>query len=242
MVTGWWETIKAPFNRSHDFVSVDARRISDPRNYEMLTSPPQPMMHKTIEDVESSPDTENHSARDWEVKNTREVSFGSEATYRSPALSFSSPKPPSRSASIEATRHGSSHGRSKDVTSWETDRVASPPILERYEPSSNRQSPILRTERSGSALGYERSGSAMGSERSDSALGRQHSGSALLREKNTRSPPQRSGISPASHLGREWDPRSTYARGAGVRTPERGGQPWNPSQTTYVRGGEGAPL
>ena len=41
MFTGWWDIIKRPFNKNDHFVSYDARRISDPRNYEMLTSPPQ---------------------------------------------------------------------------------------------------------------------------------------------------------------------------------------------------------
>lgn len=41
MFLGWWEVIKRPFSSKDHFVSVDARRISDPRNYEMLTSPPQ---------------------------------------------------------------------------------------------------------------------------------------------------------------------------------------------------------
>ena len=41
MFSGWWEIIKRPFLSNEHFVSYDARRISDPRNYEMLTSPPQ---------------------------------------------------------------------------------------------------------------------------------------------------------------------------------------------------------
>ena len=41
MFSGWWEIIRRSFQKNSDFVSYDARRISDPRNYEMLTSPPQ---------------------------------------------------------------------------------------------------------------------------------------------------------------------------------------------------------
>ena len=41
MFTAWWEIIRRPFLSNDNFISYDARRISDPRNYEMLTSPPQ---------------------------------------------------------------------------------------------------------------------------------------------------------------------------------------------------------
>ncbi|KAI4144344.1 MAG: hypothetical protein LQ340_006692 [Diploschistes diacapsis] len=41
MFSAWWAFIKRPFGPHDHFVSYDARRISDPRNYEMLTSPPQ---------------------------------------------------------------------------------------------------------------------------------------------------------------------------------------------------------
>ena len=43
MFTGWWQIIRRPFSTHDQFISYDARRIrySDPRNYEMLTSPPQ---------------------------------------------------------------------------------------------------------------------------------------------------------------------------------------------------------
>lgn len=41
MFVGWWEMIKKPFHKKDGFVSVDAKRVSDPQNYDMLLSPPQ---------------------------------------------------------------------------------------------------------------------------------------------------------------------------------------------------------
>jgi len=213
MVTGWFEIIKGPFNRSHDFVSVDARRISDPRNYEMLTSPPRPVhFHKSIDDVESSPDMEQHSPRDWEPALQRDGYFGSEAAYRSPTLSFSTPRPPSRSAS-GATRSGSSHGKPPSTVTWANENMGPPPILERTEsPSADYQSDHApEQEHAASALGRKPSRTALGASRSDSALGR---------ERSERGPYQRSAASPISGrsvaLGRDWDPRSTFAKGGGA--------------------------
>lgn len=218
MVTGWVELIKRPFNRSHDFVSVDARRISDPRNYEMLTSPPRPVhFHKSVEDIESSPDVEQHSPRDWEPALQRERYFGRDAAYRSPTLSFSSPRPPSRSAS-GATRSGSSHGKHQGTVTWANEKMGSPPILERTEsPSSDYQSD--------SAPGREHATAALGRKTSGSALGTTRSSSALGRERNDRSSYQRSAASPtpgrSAALGRDWDPRSTFAKGGGTLGTDR---------------------
>lgn len=212
MVTGWFEVIKGPFNRSHDFVSVDARRISDPRNYEMLMSPPRPVhIHKSIDDLESSPDMEQHSPRDWEPALQRDGYFGREAAYRSPTLSFSTPRPPSRSAS-GATRSGSSLGKPPSTVTWANEKMG-PPILERTEsPSPDYQSDHAPgKEQVASALGRKPSGTALGASRSSSALGR---------ERSERSPYLRSAASPISGrsaaLRRDWDPRSTFAKGGGT--------------------------
>jgi len=213
MVSGWIEIITSPFNRSHDFVSVDARRISDPRNYEMLTSPPRPVyLHKNIDDVESSPDMEQHSPRDWEPALQREGYYGREATYRSPTLSFSTPRPPSRSAS-GATRSGSSQGKPPGSVTWANEKLGSPPILERTESPSSEFQPdsVPAREQVAPVLGRKISGTALGASRSSSALGR---------ERSERSPYQRSAASPTpgrgAALGRDWDPRSTFAKGGGA--------------------------
>ena len=249
MAQGWIEAIQRPFRNSHDFVSVDARRLSDPRNYEMLTSPPKAAyLPKSFDDLSTSPDVDHHSPRVWSPQPQQNNGyFGKEATYRSPSLSFSTPKPPSRSGSD--TRIGSPQGRSQMAPTWERQAVASPPpILERNESGagSARSGSALGANRSTSALGREQSGSVPGWERSGSALAADRSGSALGRDWDLRSLHQREGTSPTprrsnSALGRgDWDPIATYARGGATMSPDHGnpaaGYQWN-STSSHARGG-----
>ena len=230
MVTGWIDLIRRPFNRSHDFVSVDARRISDPRNYEMLTSPPQPLyIQKGFDQPSTSPLSDDHSPQDFFPANPN---FGSEAQYRSPSLSFSHPKPPSRSAS-DSSRLGSSHGRERPGVTFvgaqlgslqERDHIQSPPPARTTSATgTNRSNSALGADRSGSALGRDQSGSALGWARSGSAMSTERAGSALGRDRDPRPVHSRTAAgSPIPHrnnssLGAgDWDPRSTYARGGGM--------------------------
>lgn len=73
MITGWVKLLTRPFRRSHDFVSVDARRFStDPRHYEMILSPhkrptPPPPHHPQIAFPTRGPalPTPRNAARRW---------------------------------------------------------------------------------------------------------------------------------------------------------------------------------
>ena len=249
MVQGWIELVQRPFRNSHDFVSVDARRLSDPRNYEMLTSPPKAaFLPKSFDDLSTSPDVEHHSPRVWSPQPQQSNGyFGKEATYRSPSLSFSTPKPPSRSGSD--ARIGSPQGRSHVASTWERQAVASPaPILERKESGAGNapSDSALGANRSTSALGREQCGPVPGWERSGSALASDRSGSALGRDWDLRSLHQRETASPTprrsiSALGRgDWDPVATYARGGATMSPDQGnpvaGYQGN-STHAYTRGG-----
>ncbi|MCJ1396985.1 hypothetical protein MMC11_000177 [Xylographa trunciseda] len=249
MVQGWSEAIQRPFKHSHDFVSVDARRLSDPRNYEMLTSPPQAAyLPKSFDDLSTSPRVEHHSPRDWSPQPQQNNGyFGKEATYRSPSLSFSGPKPPSRAGSD--ARISSPQGRSQVVPTWERQSVVSPPpILERKESGAGnaRSGSVLEANRSTSALGREQSGSTPGWERSGSALAADRSGSALGRDWDIRSLHQRERTSPTprrsnSALGRgDWDPTATYARGGTTMNLDQSmavaGNQWS-SVNSYARAG-----
>ncbi|MCJ1436181.1 hypothetical protein MMC27_005559 [Xylographa pallens] len=247
MVQGWIELIQRPFRNSHDFVSVDARRLSDPRNYEMLTSPPKAAyLPKSFDDLSTSPDVENHSPRVWSPQPQQSNGyFGKEAAYRSPSLSFSTPKPPSRSGSD--ARIGSPQGRSQMAPTWERQAIASPPILERTESGAGnaRSDSALGANRSTTALGREQPGSVPVWERSGSALAADRSGSALGRDWDLRSLHQRERTSPTprrsiSALGRgDWDPVATYARGGATMSPDQGnpvaGNQWN-STSSSARG------
>lgn len=99
MVLGWIDLIKRRIARRHEFVSADARRLSnDPRTYEMLnpiTSPKTGI--RSPEPVAMSPSS--HSARQMSPYADQKIDyFGREAKYSSPSTSFSSPRPPSANA------------------------------------------------------------------------------------------------------------------------------------------------
>ena len=108
MITSWIDLLRLPFRRERvDFVSVDARRFStSPKNYEMLTSPPPQADHmpKSTGSTITSPDRESslHEGLSTVPQSPRSLSsqytvdyFGKEANYKSPQLSFSTPRPPS---------------------------------------------------------------------------------------------------------------------------------------------------
>ena len=133
MLFGWVDLIRRPFNKRTDFASLDARSYSNnPKNYEMITSPPStyampktpdPLVTRTRPEPEegssqlpqSPPSPSSQYTNDYFTNNevgssnkTRHLSFSlpQEADYKSPKLSFSTPRPPpGRSFSRE------SHGR-----------------------------------------------------------------------------------------------------------------------------------
>lgn len=104
MITGWIDLIKKPFQESHDFVSVDARRSSashNIKNYEMMTSPPSRASrvprdtHEKSQPVAFSPSSEYEESISTFSPSSKTDYFGKEVQYVSPTLSFSTPRPPS---------------------------------------------------------------------------------------------------------------------------------------------------
>ena len=113
MLIAWMDVLRAPFRKPRtDFVSVDARRFSgDPKQYEMIMSPPSRPYStpKEPEAVVTSPPLpdektafsslpQSPSSRYEEdyFAASRPMSGGNEdRTYSSPKLSFSTPRPPS---------------------------------------------------------------------------------------------------------------------------------------------------
>ena len=113
MLYGWLDLLRSPFApRPTDFVSVDARRFSNnPKTYEMISSPlPQSSsMPKAPQAVVTSSSTKERGlspltqspdsgyANDYFSNEVEQQppTFGKEAAYRSPKLSFSTPRPPS---------------------------------------------------------------------------------------------------------------------------------------------------
>ena len=212
MVQAWLDRLRQPFNRSNEFVSRDARRISDPRNYEMLTSPQQVYQPKTPDDIKKGPDVNVRSHRTLSADSQEEDYFGSDATCVSPSISFSQPIPPSRSASA-AARCGSLKGQGR-TGSLRGNYPSSPPS------GMVRMGSLSERDRSGSALGLDRIGSPAGQNRTGSALSHHRAGSSL---------------------GRDWDPSSTYARPSNGPLPEERSsaqvREWDPIQT-HARAGD----
>ena len=113
MIVGWADLIRQPFTRRRtDFVSVDARRFSNnSKSYEMISSPPTQIhnMPKVPEAVVTSPaakedglsplaqSPDSNYTNDYFCKEVehKPSSFGQDADYKSPNLSFSTPRPPS---------------------------------------------------------------------------------------------------------------------------------------------------
>jgi len=90
MFTGWYEMVMGKVKPNNEFVSADVRAFKDPSSYEMLSRDRE--SGKTPEPFVSQPITPLSPAQ----KSGRETPdyFGREARYKSPARSFSNPKPP----------------------------------------------------------------------------------------------------------------------------------------------------
>ena len=182
MIPSWIDLLRKQLDRSHEFVSRDARRLSDPRNYEMLTSPPQSYQPKSADDLITSPVAGIRSPESVSISNQKDDYFGVDATYINPSRSFSRPKPPGRSASGASERGNFGdrhHAASPQGPNW---------------PGLDRTASLSQRDRGASALALDRIGSPTGQARSDSALSRHRAGSSL------------------GTVGRDWDPHSTYAR------------------------------
>lgn len=132
MLVGWIELARRPFTKRNDFVSVDARGYSNsPKNYEMITSPPNTSdMSKRSNTVVTKPSLSHEKGQspplhsppspssqytsDYFGKDestTRHLSFSlpKEADYKSPNLSFSTPQPPSAARSFSRESYGRPH-------------------------------------------------------------------------------------------------------------------------------------
>ncbi|KAL8970388.1 MAG: hypothetical protein Q9197_003838 [Variospora fuerteventurae] len=97
MIPAWVELIRRKITRSHDFVSVDARRLSaGPHPYEMITAPPQTgyATMKVPEAAVTSPSIDGDTIAVLSPENPQEY-FPRDARYVSPTMSYSTPRPPS---------------------------------------------------------------------------------------------------------------------------------------------------
>ncbi|KAL8740017.1 MAG: hypothetical protein Q9190_007235 [Brigantiaea leucoxantha] len=105
MISAWMTLIRKRLSGSHDFVSVDARRLSaQPRQYEMITSPPRTASSsKSPDPLVASPSIDGDTIAALSPSDQQKEYFTSttrESRYASPTLSFSTPRPPSSSGRL----------------------------------------------------------------------------------------------------------------------------------------------
>ncbi|MCJ1328850.1 hypothetical protein MMC10_005527 [Thelotrema lepadinum] len=237
MFTGWLEIIKRPFIKNDHFVSYDARRNSDPRNYEMLTSPPQtyhltkgpqgrglvatakPLEFGDIQDPQNFP-LDTLQAKEFSGQGTTEDSpledFSKELPSSTTRLSsnarkysFSQPRIPSRTPSQQAhvTFTHDSPTESFHTPSTEVHSEAWPSVISRPPPA------FATSLRDGPGPAFSSTESSVDdpndAQRNASVLS--YSSTTQLRSDSSLSNHGRSN--PA--LGREWPaPRPIAARAA----------------------------
>ena len=89
MIHGWKEFFRTKLFRKNEFVSADARRLSnDPRTYEMLGAATQ-LNIKTPDRALTSPRTRTFDHRD-----TKQDLYAPARAYVTPVSSFSGPRAP----------------------------------------------------------------------------------------------------------------------------------------------------
>lgn len=120
MITGWIEFFKTKLFRRHEFVSPDARRLSnDARTYEMLgsASAPQPGLKMPQAALSSPSNSLATPITPFSPSKSLEAGdyFGREARYVNKSLSFSSPRPPSSSGNGREWDPRATHARGRTV-------------------------------------------------------------------------------------------------------------------------------
>ncbi|OAX85185.1 hypothetical protein ACJ72_00452 [Emergomyces africanus] len=105
MILGWIDLIKRKLMHSGEFVSVDARGGASTRDYEMI-NPPRKEAVKTPEPLLSaSPSVLSMSTVRFSTGKGETETYAPEVKYNSPALSFSTPRPPSASHNHSNSRY-----------------------------------------------------------------------------------------------------------------------------------------
>ena len=227
MLPAWITFLRQSFTHSNEFVSRDARRLSDPRNYEMLTSPSQAYQPKSAEaDIK---DTEANTGEDrlYSLTSRNKEFYGSEAAYHSPTQSFSRPRLTSRSVSnsvrpnlnLGQTSLKAGHDHN-GFTFPSSPRSPRSPPLSRRAPSPDRINSAQSLDRIGSPLTVQRTVSRNGSILSSyytpephESIGRDWGWNPTTTYAQPSVSPQPGGRSSSNSIGREWDPRATHARG-----------------------------
>jgi hypothetical protein len=92
MTHGWIEFFRTKLFRKNEFVSADARRLSnDPRTYEMLNGATQQLNIQPPDRALTDPRT-----RDYETGDVKLDPYTTARAYVTPVQSFSGPRPPTQ--------------------------------------------------------------------------------------------------------------------------------------------------
>lgn len=98
MIDGWSEVIRSRLRRKNEFVSADARHLSnDPRTYEMLSGT-GPQLNIRSPDRALSPNPRPMASPEPDPKQDY---FRSARTYVNPISSYSYPRPPSQQKDLD---------------------------------------------------------------------------------------------------------------------------------------------
>jgi hypothetical protein len=248
MVGAWWDLICSPFRSDSDnWVSADARRLSDPRNYEMLTGPPQQYYlakgpsglvattsvantekPQALGEISPSPEFQRTAVRDFSPSPRDPGHVEDTGSIVERTLSNSSLQVhPTRSASQNTAR----------VTfSRDTPTPIQAAALSPRSPSSNEYhtprtyaSPAASTNQD--YFSTSRTNARAELERSGSTVSRSHATSAARRDRHgyegtgTHPSTRDADHRPTGGGGlREWDPQSTFAQGNSSRQQSRSGR------------------
>ena len=141
MVHGWIDLIRGGFKRSHDFVSVDARRLSAaPHQFEMVTRPTV-YSSKATEPRITSVSWDGEADTIMEMSPLGKKEFSSrEKSYEAPNLSFSAPRPPSAGRRHTNAIRAPSVGRIEGLPSRQTSLVR--PQGRDWDPSATHAKPL----------------------------------------------------------------------------------------------------
>ncbi|EEH11115.1 conserved hypothetical protein [Histoplasma capsulatum G186AR] len=112
MILGWIDLFRRKLLRSGEFVSADARAGTSTRDYEMINPSSRKGVAKSPEPLHSSsPSVVSMSTVRLSAGKGESETYAPEVRYTSPALSFSTPRPPSAS-------HNRNNNRSPGGRDW----------------------------------------------------------------------------------------------------------------------------
>ena len=140
MIYGWIDLVRGGFRRSHDFVSVDARRLSTaPHDFEMVSRPIYTSKSAEQRITSVSSDGETDTIRELSPSSKTDL-YASEKAYVTPSLSFSTPRPPSSGRRNSTASRAPSIGRIEGFPSRQSSLVR--PQGREWDPSATHAKPL----------------------------------------------------------------------------------------------------